>query len=217
MTASINTRTATMTQLVSFYNEHAPTPVKRFADRATAGKRVQRLVDGMIAETEKKILNDAGVQEGEGVPPEVVESIQQSRNTIMLNALAKPTFIPSYNHQVCPKCGSSEIYNGRTQGGLIVDEDRIAGCHACDWVQDDRRSSNNSAGVSRSWQDPETKVARTTRHAVLVNGTQTFRSTAEAFRQLKLQMSKHIAFRAQLKAAGVLAFDGKFVFAIVAK
>ena len=55
-------------------------------------------------------------------------------------------FIPSYNHTVCPKCGSTEIYNGRTHKGLVVDEDTIAGCHACDWVQDDRAVTKKAPG-----------------------------------------------------------------------
>lgn len=37
------------------------------------------------------------------------------------------------NCRVCPKCGSEEIYHGRNDGGLVVDEDCCGGCHHCDW------------------------------------------------------------------------------------
>lgn len=37
-------------------------------------------------------------------------------------------------YAVCPVCGSSHLYNGRVNDkGIVVDDDRIVGCHDCDW------------------------------------------------------------------------------------
>lgn len=36
-------------------------------------------------------------------------------------------------YTVCPVCGSSRLYNGRNDEGMVVDDDRIVGCYDCDW------------------------------------------------------------------------------------
>lgn len=38
----------------------------------------------------------------------------------------------------CPKCGSSEIYEGRAPKGIAIDEEYIFGCRHCDWEIDIR-------------------------------------------------------------------------------
>ena len=46
------------------------------------------------------------------------------------------------SHKVCPHCGSEELYQGEVKGikgsglGLVVNEDLVGGCHACDWSYD---------------------------------------------------------------------------------
>jgi len=51
MTTTFNVRTATMAQLVAFFNANTGgNPVKKFSDRPTAEKRVQKLVDEIAAE-----------------------------------------------------------------------------------------------------------------------------------------------------------------------
>ena len=63
MTTTFNTRTATMSQLVAFFNANTGgNPVKKFADRSTAEKRVQRLVDEMSAEEFVEENTDAEVE-----------------------------------------------------------------------------------------------------------------------------------------------------------
>ena len=37
------------------------------------------------------------------------------------------------NSRVCPECGSTELYVGRNLQGFVVDEDKVIGCHHCDW------------------------------------------------------------------------------------
>ena len=34
---------------------------------------------------------------------------------------------------VCPQCGSTELYSGRNVQGMVIDEDKVIGCHHCDW------------------------------------------------------------------------------------
>lgn len=40
-----------------------------------------------------------------------------------------------FNNTVCPVCQSEELYTGRVdERGVVVDEDKMIGCHHCDWV-----------------------------------------------------------------------------------
>lgn len=50
-----------------------------------------------------------------------------------------------FNNKVCPCCGSEELYNGRCDGGVVVDEEYIIGCHHCDWEVDTRTLSSAAA------------------------------------------------------------------------
>lgn len=46
------------------------------------------------------------------------------------------------NNNTCPKCGGHELFCGQTtEGGRVIDEDHIVGCHSCDWVVDDRTNA----------------------------------------------------------------------------
>lgn len=72
-----------------------------------------------------------------------------------------------------------------------------------------------SASIAASWQDKAVALARSTKNKVKVGGEE-YRSVAAAFEALKLPMSKHIPFRAKLKAHGRAAFEGH-TFTIVGK
>ena len=37
------------------------------------------------------------------------------------------------NSKVCPECGSIDLYTGRNPHGIVIDEDKVIGCHHCDW------------------------------------------------------------------------------------
>lgn len=50
MTTSLNLTTVSTANLVTFFNARAEKPVKRFADRATAEKRVLALIESLDAE-----------------------------------------------------------------------------------------------------------------------------------------------------------------------
>lgn len=88
--------------------------------------------------------------------------------------------------------------------------------------------ASNSDGVAASWADNEVREARLTRDGVSVElegqNVGVFKSTREAFRNLRLPDNKHIRFRLKLKEAhridgGKETFEHngkKYVFQIVA-
>lgn len=55
-----------------------------------------------------------------------------------------------------------------------------------------------SAGVARSWQDPEVRAKRSQRTNIRVDGVD-YRSVKQAFDALELPLKEHIAFRQLLK------------------
>jgi hypothetical protein len=67
--------------------------------------------------------------------------------------------------------------------------------------------STISEAVKKSWGVPEVAAARRKRDAVIVAGER-YKSVREAFRQLNLPDSKHIAFRGELKAKGKAEVQG---------
>lgn len=64
-----------------------------------------------------------------------------------------------------------------------------------------------AASISASWNDPETRAARSIKHKVKADGTE-YNSVHAAFLALKLPLTKVIKFRLELKAAGKATFDG---------
>jgi hypothetical protein len=115
----------------------------------------------------------------------------------------------------CPKCRSTELYEGEINAkGFVTNEDKVGGCHHCGFHWDLRLLPKvpraNSAGVAASWSNPEVKAARTTKHGVTVKAggkTTDHKSVAAAFRALNLPMAKHIQFRGKLKASGKEIFE----------
>lgn len=74
-----------------------------------------------------------------------------------------------------------------------------------------------SEAIAASWENPVIAAKRSTRHAVLVNGSE-HRSVLAAFRALRLPVAKHIPFRMALKEAGEKVFEHgakRFAFQIV--
>jgi hypothetical protein len=68
-------------------------------------------------------------------------------------------------------------------------------------------SEARSAGIAKSWQNPETRAKRIQRNGVRVDGEH-YRSVPAAFRALDLPMKDLVAFRMQLKADKTLdAYD----------
>lgn len=191
---------ASTPELVAFWNAHCAAQgkpsIKKFADRKTAETRC-------------------------GVLRDLVE-IAEAR-------LAAPApQAATYTPGTCPKCGDAA--NGITCGqvkdrksGQVVVNEHQAMCHVCDHEfnydtgKPLRRASAakdpaaRAAKIAASWAVPEVAAARVTRNGVTftdLSGVRSFRSVCAAFEALGLPMSRHIAFRAQLKAAGALAGFG---------
>jgi hypothetical protein len=58
------------------------------------------------------------------------------------------------NTTVCPRCGSEELYSGRGSNGIIIDEDKIIGCHACGWEYKAPGYADGLRRVRNSVYDP---------------------------------------------------------------
>lgn len=65
---------------------------------------------------------------------------------------------------------------------------------------------NRSAGIAKSWKDPEVAAKRAQRTNVKV-GSHFYRSVKEAFEANNLPLSKHIRFRIELKQHAQLTFE----------
>lgn len=70
---NMDVKTATTAALIEFYNKHSEKPIKKFADRATAEKRVQAIVDALAAKA------PAAAPKGEGEKKEGVKKPRAER------------------------------------------------------------------------------------------------------------------------------------------
>lgn len=147
----------------------------------------------------------------------------QSPARVLQAKEAKPAngvFTPKPYGDKCPLCGADEssVTAAGKEGTIAGDERGF--CHSCNkefWLSSGKEYARAKPGkdvgasISRSWLNAEVRAARSTRHAVMacLQGEQAseFKSTAEAFRMLRLPMSKHIKFRGALKAKGKLNFE----------
>lgn len=61
---------------------------------------------------------------------EVIEAAPKKAAKVVKEKEVCPTTLDK-----CPKCGSEEIYVGRTdpKTGFVIDEETTGGCHHCDW------------------------------------------------------------------------------------
>lgn len=58
-------------------------------------------------------------------------------------------------HGKCPKCGSEETYLGYSEQignglGKVIDDDRVGGCHACDFSFDERGAKRSKVWIRQS-------------------------------------------------------------------
>jgi predicted nucleic-acid-binding Zn-ribbon protein len=72
-----------------------------------------------------------------------LEAAEAAKKEVNLDDFA----INEEGHACCPKCGSTELYQGEAENsnasmGRIINEDTVGGCHQCDW------SFNHSAKKS---------------------------------------------------------------------
>lgn len=140
----IDIKAATMAQLIAAFNHLNPDkPVKRFADRKTAERRVAAAMNGGAA--------TKAVKDTSGKP--IVTAPVAKKTTKKVNA------------------------------------------------------TKQSSSIKDSWNDKKVAAARAKKDKVRVGG-QTYRSVLAAFEALRLPVSKHIKFRAELKASGRKDFSG---------
>lgn len=190
----IDVKNAKTNELVAFYNENSGREqIKKFATRAVAERRVSELLDQL-------------------------DTIDE----VVLEEEAPVTWeISNYGIQNCPHCGvnleNGVVANGDEVNGKKLKLDHQFECMACGggFGKAIKRSANRSEAIRKSWTDQETYEKRTQRSGVEVTtpmGTNYFTSVAKAFKYYELPMSRHIAFRVALKAAGQLeAYDMKWV------
>jgi predicted nucleic-acid-binding Zn-ribbon protein len=74
-----------------------------------------------------------------------LEAAEAAKKEVNLDDFA----INEEGHTCCPKCGSTELYQGEAENSnagmsRIINEDTVGGCHQCDW------SFNHSAKKSRT-------------------------------------------------------------------
>lgn len=203
---------ASMAQIVAFHNElvadcgvaAGAKAVARFSDRKTA-----------VARTEKLL---------------VARNAMAAR--LAADAAHTAPQAAAYARGTCPKCGgTADITCGRVldrKSGQVVVDEHIAFHHSCghefnyETGAPIRRASAakdpaaRAAKIAASWADAAVASARKARHSVTFttddSGARTYRSVCAAFEALGLPMGKHIAFRAELKAAGTLeTFGGVWV------
>lgn len=215
MTAFANVeaiRAAKTSELVAYWNEHNEKQITKFADRLTAEKRCEGLMNrlntaaliesvesGASEEVGGSALNpvqDDGSDTQDGADEDQGEEEQPEHQTATGNpfaALVKGNVVEG--HEALPEDGEKEVIK------------------ATKW-------KSNREGVRASWNDPEVRAARQTRDSVFVTvdgSTSGHKSTRSAFRDFLLPDSKHIRFRMKLKEAGSATFehDGKtYLFTI---
>ena len=216
----IATSEAKLSDLVSFFNVHVVRlqdgkPVKKFADRKTAEKRVNDLVERLAS-----YFHDQP-EELATVPDEkmifIGDLVDEDGEPIQIEASdVKPV-------ATLPDPDSEEEPEEDDQPNSFGAMGKAIGAMA---DKPEPRASaagraSNSLGVALSWLVPDVRVRRLTRDSVEVTvdgATSHFKSAQDAFRLYRLPESKFIRFRIKLKAdrSQVFEFGGKsYLFQIV--
>lgn len=191
-------------EMVVEFNALTGGEVKKFADRASTEKRLQ------------KARNDF---------PEAAESycseVAEQAKTKYPVENQKQFFKEPDGTYHCPKCGTTEVALGRgNERGDIVDEDTYSFCHHCDWEFDKKKQPKNlkrSKSTSETWNVPEIAEKRKQRNAVAVENHGVYRSVKQAFEALGLNLAKHISFRQDIKKMIKLTYvenEVEYVFSL---
>ena len=142
MTTSFNIAAATSAELLTFFNANTGgAQIKKFADRPTAEKRVQKLVDEIAAE---------GLAAEEFEPAEVAFFAAQ-RSAEETAEVAVPEAMSGVYEPSCPKCGATlDITSGRIVnrfGKQVLVDEGVFTCHGCshEWGTADKASKTPAA------------------------------------------------------------------------
>jgi hypothetical protein len=231
----------TSAELAFFFNENCgdQKQVKRFADRATAIKRCEALVAPVWGKGEQEFAAELATKQAEFEIMRAKEEVADDREIAEWNAGAATPEAPEWDmvwgsevhgHQNCPSCGI-HLSNGVSVHGDDVNgkplrhdthEFECLGCGA-GFGKELRKVANSttrSAAIAKSWLNVSVAAARAQRTQVRVVDEAAgeigyYKSLAKAWYAYGLPMSKHIAFRMALKAAGAKDF-GPYKFSVVA-
>ena len=198
----MNIRTATTAELVAFYNANvaADKQIKKFADRATAERRVSNLSAYYEASDEEL------AQEQEA-------AVQSSVYGFEVHGL--------YD---CPHC-DIHLSNGVSQHGDDVNgkplrhDTHMFECLGCgggfgDLIKRAAASATRASGIAASWAVPYIAAKRKERTGnieVRQDDGQlvgTYRSVAHAYTSLGFSLKGHIPFRMSLKVVGRKRLNG---------
>lgn len=235
-------KSLTTAQLLSVYNTLLKKSTTKFASRETGEKQTFGAAKVAGQDEFAKALAQAGVDlvalqqpavtpKEEPATPVVAPSANKAQRAPKKNKVAPA--VRTGQHQ-CPACGETVDQTAAGAEGTVAGDERNF-CHPCGteyWTASgtifSRRKPGKDLGksISASWKDAEVRAARSARHGVTVHekgdaaNKTTYKSVAEAFRQLRLPMAKHIKFRMEVKDVGSAEFEhGKkvLVFKLVDK
>lgn len=190
-------------EMVVEFNALTGEQVKKFADRASAERRLTKARKD-FPEAAESYCAEVAEAEKTKYPVENQKQFFQEKDG-------------SYH---CPKCGSEEVFQGRGKNGIVVEEETFYGCHHCDWEFDalnQPKNINRSKSTSESWNNAEIAEKRKQRNAVAVEDHGVYRSVKHAFEALGLNKSKHIKFRLDLKKMIKLTYvenEVEYVFSL---
>lgn len=195
---------AKTSELVAFYNHHSDKPVSKFQDRATAERRVLALIASLPSEADYSRHPDLSRMIA---PNPLAVRPAAEREATVARAHAKS------RHPECPACGESIDQTYAGEEGTAAGERFF--CHHCstEYTSEGKifkrpaSSASRSEAIAATWQRPEVAASRTKRVAVKVRGAGEFKSVPEAFRALRLPVSKVIPFRLEVQKTGEATFE----------
>lgn len=213
--ATVDLEMDTLAELAAFYNKVAEKPVKRFADRKSAARRIRAELDALAERTDR-------VRYAIPTGSETFDVVEETPVEPEFDAVDQE-LMDRFGRCDCPSCGV-HLSNGVLEEGddgangeppIKMDHFRFEcmGCgHEFGPVVKRRKtpsaSPERAAAIAASWTDAETARKRKTRHVVRVTDAAGRRveygSVRKAFIALGLPLGQHIKFRMALKAAGNL-------------
>lgn len=133
------------------------------------------------AGVEEKVRNGALSLPWEGEAPTTAPATpatkakaeKPAKTTKKADPKKKPTKGEEKHHgmstTVCPRCGSTELFVGRAPEGIVIDEDKIIGCHVCGWEYKVPGFADGLRRVKNSVYDPAnyTKATSANGHSSL--------------------------------------------------
>jgi hypothetical protein len=208
---TIDVQKATTEELVEFWNSKQTDEkkkVKKFADRKTAEERVTKLIASLAPA-------GTGTDADKPLEPEpTAVKTEASSNDTKGNDMSRTATTTrskaSVNREIT-KGALDALKKSDKKKAAAKEKAKSAGTKRKAAAAPKKKAAGSIAeGVKKSWGDKKVAAARATKHHVKVGGV-VYRSCAEAFQKLKLDFSKCVKFRRELKtsANGRATFDGK--------